>query len=393
VTSTLDRTHSSLDDLLSQLREIAATGNSELMTLPPGVYDSDEVFELEMRKIFRPGWIMVCRADQVSRPGDYLSVDVATEKLVVTRDADSVIHVLSRVCRHRWMPVCEGAGNAKTLECPYHAWKFELNGALRSAPDMRDAPSYDKASLGLFPVRFEIWQGFIFVNLSGDAEPLAPRLTAIDAAIAEFRLSEWKTVWSRDYGVVEWDWKVMQDNGDCYHHVGLHRTTLFDLWPTRLIWDEPNNGHYTLTGCGTAPDQLVLDADGNQVMPYTLTPPKELTQFQRENLFLIYIHPNYFIAPTPGETFVARVFPVAPGRVRFITDLLASPEALEDPDLERKAEEAGQFLDTINSEDFRACTSVQEALSSQWAARSPLSTKERCVGEFAAWYARQLTKE
>jgi len=382
-----------VDLLMDELRKIAASGNSEQMTLPPGVYNSPEIHELERERIFRPGWIMIGRADQVPEPGDYLSVDLLDERLVLSRDGAGELHVLSRICRHRWMPVCEGSGNARILQCPYHAWSYDLDGTLRSAPDMSDCPSYSPAELSLVEIRFELWQGFVFVNLDGRAEPLGPQLVELEREIAEYRLSEWRTVWSRDYGEMPWDWKVMQDNGDCYHHIGLHRQTLLEMWPLRLIWDKPNNGRYALTGCGTAEEALGTDADGNPVMSGTFEPMTGLTPFQRENLFLIYIYPNYFIAPTPTEMFVARVFPVGPGRVRFITDLVAPPHALSDPELETKAEQGGEFLDTINREDMVACTSVQASLSSATATRGPLSSKEMCVAQFAAWFARQMTEE
>lgn len=382
-----------LHSLLEELRKIAASGNAEQMTLPPGVYHSAAIFERECERIFRPGWIMIGRVDQVPNPGDYMAVDLLNERLVMTRDANGDVHVMSRVCRHRWMEVCEGSGNARVLQCPYHAWSYDLDGQLRSAPEMADCPSYSPDELSLVRVRHEVWQGFVFVNLKGGAEPLGPHLAELEAEIAEYNLKDWLTVWSKDYGEMPWDWKVMQDNGDCYHHIGLHRQTLLEMWPLRLIWDKPNNGRYALTGCGTAADQLGVDAEGNPVMMGTFDPAPGLTQFQRENLFLIYIYPNYFIAPTPTEAFVARVFPVGPGRVRFITDLLAPPNALSDPELHDKAEQGGAFFDTINQEDMVACMTVQAALSSATASRGPLSSKERCVAQFAAWFAAQMTQD
>lgn len=386
------RAAASAEQLLGELRGIAETNNKEQMSLPPATYSSEELFELEREKIFRPGWIMIGRVDQVPNPGDYLAVDLLDERLVLTRDhRDGAVHVLSRVCTHRWMSVCEGSGNSRTLECPYHAWKFDMDGSLRSAPQMKDSPSYDRSTLGLKEVRHEIWQGFVFINLDGQAEPLAPRLTNLDEEIKEYRLSEWKTVWTRDYGEMPWDWKVMQDNGDCYHHIGLHRETLYDTFPNSLIWTQPTDGDYVYTGCGTAEDKLVPDAEGRLATPTSLPIAPGLNQFQRENLLLIYVHPNYFIAPSPDNTIVARVFPVGPGRVRFITDLLVPPNAFDDPEWQAKVDEIAGGWDAVNIEDVRACTSVQHNSRSQWATRSPLSTEELCVAQFAAWYSRQMT--
>ena len=111
----------------------------------------------------------------------------------------------------------------------------QLDGRLRGAPEMTDCPSFHRRELGLFPVRHELWEGFIFVNLDGRVEPLAPRLEPLRKQLAEFRLAEWVTVASRDYGEMPWDWKVAQDNGDCYHHIGLHRKSVEWLWPMKTI--------------------------------------------------------------------------------------------------------------------------------------------------------------
>src|SRR5437667_12720237 len=89
-----------LETILDELRKIAASENAESMTLPPDVYDHQELFKLEVERLFRPGWLLVGRIDQVNNPGDFMSVDVIDEPVVVTRDAAGVVHVLPRVGRH-----------------------------------------------------------------------------------------------------------------------------------------------------------------------------------------------------------------------------------------------------------------------------------------------------
>ncbi len=383
----------SLAAILQELRQIAASGNAEGMSLPPDVYDCAELFELECERIFRPGWLLVGREDQVASPGDFMSVDVIDEPLVLTRDNRGALHVLSRVCRHRWMPVCQGSGNAGALECPFHAWTYELDGRLRGAPEMTDAVSFRRSERGLVPIRHEVWEGFVFVNLDGRAEPLGPRLEPLREDLKEFRLSEWVTVASRDYGELPFDWKVAQDNGDCYHHIGLHRKSVHWLWPIQLIWYRPDNGHYALNGCGTAREALVTAEDGRPAMPGLFPPLPGLTAHQRENLYLFFIYPNYWIGPGPDQTLVTRLFPVGPGRVRFYTDLLFHRDRLGHPEVQERLEEAKRFWFQINDEDFFAHLGVQGATKSRFATRSPLSPKEDYVRAFAAWYAQQVSAE
>src|SRR5207249_281286 len=100
----------------------------EASTLPLYCYTSPDFFRLEVEHIFLKEWLCVGRVDQVAKPGDYFSLDLIGEPLVVTRDDRGEIHVLSRVCRHRAMMVVEGAGNARAFECPYHGWTYSLRG-------------------------------------------------------------------------------------------------------------------------------------------------------------------------------------------------------------------------------------------------------------------------
>jgi phenylpropionate dioxygenase-like ring-hydroxylating dioxygenase large terminal subunit len=88
-------------------------------TLPPAVYNSPEFFELEMERIFRSDWLCVGHVSQIPAVGDYFSLTVFGEPLVVVRGKDR-IRVMSRVCLHRWAPVVEGEGNTKVFSCPFH---------------------------------------------------------------------------------------------------------------------------------------------------------------------------------------------------------------------------------------------------------------------------------
>jgi choline monooxygenase len=108
--------------------------------------------------------------------------------------------VLSNVCRHRWMKICEGSGHAERLVCPYHAWTYALDGRLRAAPQMGETPGFDVNQVCLPIIRHTIWQGSVYINLHGQAEPLAPQLAPIDEEIEEFGLSDWRVAASVDCG-------------------------------------------------------------------------------------------------------------------------------------------------------------------------------------------------
>ena len=376
---------------LDGMREIVRTNNREWRTLPPHAYHSEEIFELEKEKIFRAGWVLIGRADQVSTPGSYMSVDVVGDPLVMARDKAGTLRVLSRVCRHRWMTVCSGSGTTNSFVCPYHAWTYGLDGSLIGAPAMDKTPCFDRADFGLLPVRYEVWEGFVFVNIDGKAESLGSRLAPLAEALKEFGLSRWRTVKTRDYGICPWDWKVFQDNGECYHHLGAHRQTFELDFPAMNAWDSPNNGHYTLIWCGPREETLVTGDDGRPIMKTMFKPVSGLTDIQRTNLCLYYVLPNYFVYPSPDLCLAVRSFPLAAGRVHMLVDYILPPHVLEEPDYMPKIDEIEQYVEKFNAEDTEVCKEVQRGLESSAATSGPLSRLEGHNRDMALWVARMLT--
>jgi len=145
---------------------------------------------------------------------------------VVTRDAAGEIHVLSRLCRHRGIPVVEGAGNAKALTCPYHLWRYGLDGRLAAAPAMERSQVFDRDSCNLPAIASCRWNGWVFANPDGMAAPLEPQLQDLKARLAAIAPDGLVTadIISLDS---PWNWKLMVENFlESYHHIGPHAGTL-----------------------------------------------------------------------------------------------------------------------------------------------------------------------
>ena len=229
--------------LVDRVREVAALPLELATALPADVYTSDDLYSLEVDKIFRQEWMCIGRIDEIPNPGDFKSVDLVGEPLVITRDGGGELHVMSRVCRHRRAEVCEGSGNALQLQCPYHHWTYSLAGDLLSAPLMRENIGFDKMTNGLPEFSMEVWQGFIFVNLDGTAEPLGPTLTGLDALLEPYDLSSFQTVRTTEWGESAYDWKLLVDNYlECYHHLGVHGSSVQPMFPTQLTWTDTSGG-------------------------------------------------------------------------------------------------------------------------------------------------------
>ncbi|MSP81886.1 MAG: aromatic ring-hydroxylating dioxygenase subunit alpha [Alphaproteobacteria bacterium] len=381
-----------LDGILDSLRTIAADGNAGWTTLPPAAFGSDALFALEQERVFKAGWICVGRADQVAHPGDYMALDVVGEPIVLVRDLAGELRVLSNLCRHRWMSVCLGSGNAKVLSCPYHAWTYRLDGRLWAAPEMDRHPTFDKTKVALPPIRHAVWQGFVYVNLDGGAELLAPQLAPVDARIAAYDLAGWVTAATQDCGEYPWDWKVMQDNGECYHHLGLHRDTFEANYPGRASGTWDNGGIFTYLWAPARPETRVKGGDGLDYVPGMEFPPMPgLDEGQRTSFLLVFVLPNFFIYLQPDLVMNMRVFPVAAGRIRLFADFIVRPEARALPDFQARLDRAIAFFNRFNDEDVVANSAIQRNLGSRFAAAAPLSTLEHHNRHFARWVAKQLT--
>src|SRR5687768_16714303 len=188
-------------------------------TLPFDWYSDPPVLRLERERIFRRSWQYAGRADQVTGPGSFFTCEAGDVPVVVVRDREGRLRAFVNVCRHRGSLVCEGEGKRETLQCPYHAWTYDLDGSLRAAPRSEREPGFDKESLGLVPVLVDTWGPLVFVNPDPDAAPLAetlgelPQLVAsagIDLDALEHRLHV-------EYSL-EANWKIAAENFlECYH--------------------------------------------------------------------------------------------------------------------------------------------------------------------------------
>src|SRR5690349_13206400 len=123
-----------LGDLVRQIQANASLPRERAQSLPPEAYWSPALYDLELERIFRREWMCVARVDDLARSGDWLSLDLAGEPLLLTRDEDGALHALSRVCRHRNIDLLAGSserrGNQARIVCPYHLWSYRLDGRL-----------------------------------------------------------------------------------------------------------------------------------------------------------------------------------------------------------------------------------------------------------------------
>ena len=198
-----------------------------MRTIPWSWYEDPEVARRERDRIFMRSWQYAGRAAELTAPGSYVATQVGGLPVVLTRDRDDTLRAFANVCRHRGAIVARGAGERGTLQCPYHAWTYGLDGCLRAAPRTRDDPGFDTEGLGLVPMAAGTWGPFVFVNPDAGAEPLEQALGDLPAVVAAHGLDVGALVFHhRVEYEIRANWKIALENYlECYHcqlnHPGL----------------------------------------------------------------------------------------------------------------------------------------------------------------------------
>jgi phenylpropionate dioxygenase-like ring-hydroxylating dioxygenase large terminal subunit len=198
------------------------------------VYTDPDVFELELDRIYRQGWVFVAHESEVPEPGDYVTRRIGREPVIVSRAKDGEVHVLANRCAHRGNRLCNAErGNSTSFRCPYHGWTFKNDGALIGVP-MRTGYADEflarRGELGLSPVpRLDSYRGFVFASLAAEGVSLGEHLGratgAIDRLLAlspDGRLSL-RAGWMKHRHFSNWK-MVIENNVDGYHALFTHQS-------------------------------------------------------------------------------------------------------------------------------------------------------------------------
>lgn len=351
-------------------------------TLPPRCYTDPEFYEIEKKSVFSANWLCAGRVEQIPNAGDYFTINLVDEPLIIVRDHSNGIKVLSRVCRHRWMMVVEeGSGNKKTFQCPYHLWTYDLSGGLIGAPHMKRTP-LERNACQLPSFRFEVWQGFIFVNLDGKAPSLTEQLKTLEVRLTPYKISEMNAVTAGSYHS-DWNWKVMIENVSEVYHLCVHQ----DILPTNLPVEnsivEDTDGPYSLYRVPTR---------NNQLLTTTISAPETLEHQQRSELVLCTVFPCHVMVINPDQLTWIQILSddVLSHKVEFY--VCFAKEKTGSRELEEQLPQIRKFLDQIHRQDIAICKDVQRGLASRWAVPSRFSHLEKSICQLHQWIFSAVNK-
>ncbi len=200
---------------------------AEACGLPRQAYTSREFFDLERERLFPRIWMGIGFTSDVPEPGDAVPLMVAGVPIILVRDKDGALRAFHNVCRHRAAMMLEKpAKGLKLFSCPYHAWAYGLDGALRAIPFFDGTPdskgcALDWSQNGLVPVRLDTWHHWVFVNLDGRAPPLLEYLAPLVKLTEGYDLAATRLHTREDWSFNA-NWKFQNDNWETYHHTWVH---------------------------------------------------------------------------------------------------------------------------------------------------------------------------
>jgi choline monooxygenase len=341
------------------------------LSLPASWYTDPAILARERMQIFRKTWQYVARAEQLQDPGDYVTGVAGDVPVVVVRGPGG-LKAFVNVCRHRRHLVMSEAGNRKVLQCPYHAWTYDLDGCLKAAPRSEREEGFRKEDYPLLPVRVDTWGPFVFVNADPDAQPLSHYIGDLPRMIADsgLDLSRLKFRERREWQSGS-NWKVMLENSlECYHcpvaHPGF--SAIIDVDPDA----------YTLEPRGWVLTQVAPVRPGaleGKVKQTAYDVQGIVTQAQYHLLW-----PNLTISINPGQpNFAMDVWlPDGPERSHGFSEHYFGPDVPEE-----YASEVIAFNKQVGDEDDALTDSVQRGLRAGLPAQGRFLTRsEQLVVSF-----------
>jgi len=208
------------------MNKVDVAAANPVRALEAHYYTDPAMYEHEREAIFARTWQFAGHVSEVADPGDYFAFKIADQNLFCIRDREGALRCFYNVCQHRAHEMVSGSGNCKVVVCPYHAWSYELDGRLRSGPNIKAVPGFDRSEVCLSEVRVELFAGFIFVNLDDDARPMADWFPGAEEELRSFvpdidklKPVEWVEV------AEACNWKVSVENySECYHCPYNHPT-------------------------------------------------------------------------------------------------------------------------------------------------------------------------
>ncbi len=344
--------------------------------LPGHYYTSQEVYEMEVEKLFMRDWLMVARVEEFTEPGDYMTFEIVGEPFIVCLNDRRELHAFSNVCAHRGAAVAEGSGNIREFKCPFHDWIFDLDGKLVAPAQPNGLPHFDVKSCQLSPIRLETWGGFAFVTFY-DGAPSLEEYMAVDefAESAAFTRPEDMRLIDRFSFEIECNWKLLPENLIDVYHVevihkatfateGFSKTSLKDLILTKWGWRK------IYPSRSMSPDGEILFGSAPWLADHELG-----ASFAYSAL----LRPNFYLNVRTDMLQPWVVYPLDPHRSRVTVFTCLWKGAEKMPAFEQKFQLLKDFVRAFAAEDMAVLQRTQKGLRSRRFQAGPMHALEVAI--------------
>lgn len=357
-----------------------APSTVNVRTLAASFYTDPAWFARELSAVHYAMWLYAGRSESIPAAGDFLRLDVGAASVLVVRGKDGQVRAMHNVCRHRGTRLCtEASGHfSSRIRCPYHAWTYELDGALAHAPHMEEVAGFAEADFPLVPVHVAEWAGHLFVHLGERPIAFAEHLAGLDARFANWRMQDLRVAERRTYSLAA-NWKlVIQNYHECLHcpiaHPQLQRRSHY------LSGDnEPPAPTYLGARMELRPDFATLST----VDEPRRAPLPALTDDERRHVYYYALLPNLLLNLHPDYVVTFRFLPLAVDRTEIVCEWLFAREEMERPGFDPS--DAVDFWEQTNRQDWELSDRAQLGISSLGYRPGPYSNREELLVALDRW--------
>lgn len=379
-------------------------------SMPRGFYVDDAIFKADLEAVFATDWLFACNVAEIKRPGDYLTLEIGDDSVVILRDRDGAVRAFHNTCRHRGSRMCMAEkGHVNRLVCPYHQWVYELDGSLLHARQM--PADFSVEGYGLKPARVEVICGMVYVSIADDPPSLDAYRAAVMPYIAPHQPDRTKVAFTSTI-VEEANWKLVIDNNrECYHCAGNHPELLVSLVEFALPDDAAATAAFAdlMTRSTAKWDRLGLPhrpADGgiefrcirlpfnDGTLSFTLDSKPacrkllgDLTEpdLGSVRMFRVPNNWNHFLA---DHIIHFRVLPLSADRTAVRTTWLVHEDAVEGVDYD--VQHLTEVWIATNDQDRRLAENNHRGIRSKAYEPGPFAPSEFMLRNFSDWYAGKM---
>ncbi len=331
--------------------------SEKMVGLPRRYYNDPLIYREELAKIFSQRWLLACREEEIPEPGDFITIQLGGESIILLCGRDGQLCAHFNVCRHRGTRLCSadhGHFDHDTIRCPYHSWGYDLDGNLKAAPEMSTVPAFNKHEYNLLSANLELWGGFVFINLAEQPRPFEEEMGSLFGKFDDWAMPDLRIAHHQPY-TLNCNWKfVLQNYQECYHCPGVHpllakrtpfRSAVHDCFEGAVI-----GGYMELKEAGGS-----MTMDGESAGPSI----GSVTGDDLQRVYYYSIFPNVLLSPHPDFVLYHQVWPLAIDKVRIDCCYLLHPEVIADSEAMARFQSAIDFWDMTNRQDWEVCEQMQ----------------------------------